>query len=359
MHKDDQMTPLQRLQAFMTGSPMDRLLAMPFLVTMSGQIRGIPHSVKRATAENEAGCQIDLYRRFGNDLTFVDYGLHGIGTQVGSKTNNAYDAVPALIEYAIEDIEGLDNLDKLDFSKALPENDPKCQRHLEAAKIIIGEIGTEVPCGVLITGPFSAAFSVAKPEMMLRALRKNPEGVHKLVRKCTDALKPIYKAFIQQGCMILFCEPMSSGSVLSHKNYVEFSKPYVSELMDWIKECGGMACYHICGETNKIFEEMANSGGTMMSVDNLADLRDVVARCGKILPIAGNVPPVEGLTHGTPEDVDKGVLKCVQDAYQSPCGYIIATGCDLSGTIPLENVEQFMASARKYGKWPVGPQNWE
>ena len=356
MHKDDKMTPNQRLQAFMTGAPMDRLLAIPVLVSMSGQICDMPHSEKRASAENEARCQIELYKRFGNDLTIVEYGLYGIGTALGSKTSNPHDSGPALIEFALEDV---NDLDKLDFSKTLPENDPKCQKHLEAAKIIRGEIGEEVSTAVLIPGPFSTAFSVLNPEKLLRALRKNPEGIHKLVRKCVDALKPVYKAFIEAGCLILFCEPMSSGSIISYKYYLEFSKPYVAEMMQWVTECGGMACYHICGDTSKIFEEMATSGGAMMSVDDRVSLADAVARCGSKLTILGNVPTVDCMILGTPDDVDKGVLKCIQDAYQSPCGYVLATGCDLSGHVPLENIEQFMASARKYGKFPVGPQNWE
>lgn len=356
MHKNDKMTPNQRLMAFMTGQPMDRILAIPAAVSMSGQFCGMTHKQKRATAESEARCQIECYKMMGNDLAIIEYGLHGIGTAIGSKTNDPENSGPALIEYALED---LDKLDELDFSLTHPDVDPKCQKHLEAAKIVIKEIGDEVPCAVLIAGPFSSANSVFNPEKLLRAMRKNPEGLHKLIRKCTDALKPIYKAFIDIGCMVFFCEPLSTCSIISYKNYLEFTKPYVAELMDWIHQCGGMACYHICGETNKILEEMAASGADMMSVDNSADMREVKERCGGKLPILGNVAPVDCFILGSREDVDKGVLKCIQDAYDSPCGYILASGCDLSGTVPLENIEQFMESARKYGKWPVGPQNWE
>ena len=32
MHKDDQMTPNERMEAFMTGKEMDRILTMPILV---------------------------------------------------------------------------------------------------------------------------------------------------------------------------------------------------------------------------------------------------------------------------------------------------------------------------------------
>ena len=34
MHELDQMTPNQRLNAFMTGQSMDRMLAMPVIVSM-------------------------------------------------------------------------------------------------------------------------------------------------------------------------------------------------------------------------------------------------------------------------------------------------------------------------------------
>lgn len=50
MHKDDQMTPNQRLQAFMTGQPMDRMLAIPVIVSMSGMACGMTHKEKRSSA---------------------------------------------------------------------------------------------------------------------------------------------------------------------------------------------------------------------------------------------------------------------------------------------------------------------
>lgn len=43
MHKEDQMTPNERLQAFMTGEEMDRILAMPILVSVAHRVYGITH----------------------------------------------------------------------------------------------------------------------------------------------------------------------------------------------------------------------------------------------------------------------------------------------------------------------------
>ncbi len=356
MHKHDQITPNERLTAFMTGKPMDRLLAIPVACSMSGLALGMTHKEKRSSAENEALAQIACYERFGNDLMVVEYGLHGVGAALGSKMSDPEDSVPAILSYALED---LNDVHTLDMSKLELKNDKAFQLHLEAAEIITQKIGHEVSTGVLISGPFTAAASIYKTENLLRATRKNPEQLHKLIDFCNEGLKMICREFIKKGCLILLCDPIASGTILNKKQYQEFVLPYTIELMKDIHEANGMVCYHICGDTTAIVEEMVKSGCDMMSIDNRVDLEYTKNKVGNKVPILGNVDPVETLILGTPEDVDNAVKACIQKAYDSPCGYILASGCDLSGSVPLENIDQFMTSARKYGKWPLDPNNFK
>lgn len=355
MHKNDKMTPNERLAAFMTGKPMDRILAMPVACSMSGLALGMTHKEKRSSALNEAKAQIACYERFGNDLTIVEYGLHGVGSALGSEMSDPEDSVPAIMKYVLED---LNDVDKLDMSKLELKNDKAFQLHLEAARIIMEKIGNEVPTGVLISGPFTAAASIYKTENLLRATRKNPEKLHQLIKFCNDALKMICREFIKAGVLILLCDPIASGTILNKKQYVEFVLPYTQELMKDIHEAKGMVCYHICGDTTSIVGEMVKSGCDMMSIDNRVDLAYTKQVVGDKVPILGNVDPVEILILGNTNDVDSAVKNCMQKAYDSPCGYILASGCDLSGAVPLENIDQFMASARKYGKWPLDPKNF-
>ena len=70
MHELDQMTPNQRLNAFMTGQSMDRMLAMPVIVSMSGDVCGMTHREKRSSPENEAKCQIDSITGRDKDCTY-------------------------------------------------------------------------------------------------------------------------------------------------------------------------------------------------------------------------------------------------------------------------------------------------
>ena len=350
------MTPNERLTAFMTGKSMDRALAIPVVCSMSGRAAGMTHKEKRSTALNEALAQVACYERFGNDLTFIEYGLHGVGIALGGKTSDPEDAVPATLEYALDD---LGNVDHLDMSRLELKNDLKFQKHIEAAKILIDKIGREAPTGVLISGPFTAASSVYSVDKLLRATRRNPEKLHKLIRFCGEALKMIYREFIQAGCMILFCDPIASGTILARKQYLDFVLPYTIDLMKFIHDNKGMACYHICGDTTPIVADMGTSGCDMISIDNGVDLAYAKKQIGGKMPLLGNVDPVEVLYLGTTEDVDRAVKKCFQKAYDSPCGYILASGCDINGNLPLENLDQFMSSARKYGKMPLNPGNFE
>lgn len=351
----DLMTPMERLGAFMTGKEMDRILAMPFICSMSGKCAGMTHKEKRATGRSEADCQIAAYKRFGNDLLIAEYGLHTIGKDLGSIMSDPEDSVPAIQQHILK---SLDDIDALDFSKTKLENSADFQKHLECAKILVEEMGKEVPTGALISGPFTAAASICPVEKLLKATRKQPELIHKLMRLCTDALKEVHNEFIAVGAMILFCEPIASGSLISAKEYREFVLPYTIELMENIHAHKGAVCYHICGDTNKIVPEMIHAKPDMISVDNRVDMTYAKEIVAPHMPLVGNVDPVEIMILGTPEAVDKAALNCIKKAYDSKNGYILATGCDLNGDIPLENLEAFMNAARKYGKMPVTPANW-
>lgn len=355
MHKDDQMLPLERLGAFMTGKPMDRILTVPVTCSMSGLAAGMTHREKRQTAESEARAQIACYERWGNDLLFSEYGLHGVGMALGTTMSDPEDAVPAIQEHILKD---LSLVNELDPSKLELENDVNFRKHLDATKILMDRVGNEVAICVLITGPFTAASSIYPIELLLRATRKHPEELHQLVRFCTDGLKKIYREFIKAGALILLCDPIASGTILNRKQYLEFVLPYTKELMQDIHDNQGMVCYHICGDTTSIFGDMVTSGCDMLSIDNRVDLAYTKEVAGNDVPIVGNVDPVKVLHLGTTEDVDQAVKECIQKGYDSPKGYILASGCDISGNLPLENLDQMMASARKYGKWPLDPENF-
>ena len=51
----------------------------------------------------------------------------------------------------------------------------------------------------------------------------------------------------------------------------------------------------------------------------------------------------------SPESINRYMAK----AYDSPCGYILSTGCDIPIGTTLENMDIMMEAFRYYGKMPV------
>lgn len=353
MHKADQMTPKERMAAFIKGEPIDRLPAAPFINSVGPKVTGMTLREVRERPENEALVQIECYRRFGNDNLSVDSGLHSVGISLGSKVSNPKTGASAIKEFALKD---LNDLESLDIERTIPSRDVKLKGHMIAAEILLEELSEEHNLGFSLHGPFTAASSVYSPEKLMVSIMRNPEGVHKLLRFTTEAIKGICKEFNKLGVSFSINDPVASGTIISAKHYIEFVLPYTKEIIDYIHGIGASVCYHICGDTTKILNEMVDTGTDFLSIDNTVDMEFAKNTVGNRVCLLGNVDPVDIIMLGTPKDVDEGVRSCLVKAYKNPCGYYVASGCDIPFDTPLENVEAFMNSVRKRGKWPLDPK---
>lgn len=330
------------------GEPIDRFPVVPFLSAIGPKLAGITMREARHDARKEAAFRIQNYRLLGQDGSGVDYGLHSIGIALGSTATDPENAWPNLTSYVLDDI---DKLNTLDIARAARENDPFLNRLYEAEERILEEIGDETG-GVdfSLCGPFTAAASIYPTSSLLRAVRRTPEKVHELMRFCTDAIKLVCSDFAALGAGFTLCDPVASGTILRKDDYLSFVFPYTRELVEHFHGLGCSVTYHICGNTTKILEPMVDTGVDVLSIDNIVDLEDTKRRVGDRICIAGNVAPVKIMLEGTPEDVEEGVKRCLDQAWDSPKGYVLATGCGIPNAAPAENVFRFMDAARKYGR---------
>jgi uroporphyrinogen decarboxylase len=154
------------------------------------------------------------------------------------------------------------------------------------------------------------------------------------------------------GCTPSLTDPMSSTTVISPRQFREFSYPYLKELIDYIHGRGKSVTLHICGKTNKIWEAMADAGADCISIDNDADLAEAKSAVGERVRIMGNVKPSETMLQGTPAEVRREVRECVTKAWDSPKGYIVASGCSLPTDTPFANIRAMMDAVAEIG-WPV------
>ena len=111
---------------------------------------------------------------------------------------------------------------------------------------------------------------------------------------------------------------------------------------------------HICGKTEAIWESIKELNISAFSLDNEVDIGEANRFFGDKIAVTGNIPPVDVIYNGSQEEIEESVRQCIEKAYDTPAGFVIAPGCNLPISTPIENVGCFMDAARKYGQYDFG-----
>lgn len=349
----DSMTPAERATALANGQDVDRLPVNPNIANGVARIYGCKISEFNTDAKVLAAAQIASYRRFGYDSIRIFTDLFPWAEAMGAKVKFPEDDTADLLEPAIEDISQIATLEPAD-----PYRDGRLPVQLEAMKYLVDEVGTEIGCSVGIVGAFTNAFFLLGVEKTLMAIHKNPEAVHQLCRVSLETSKAFAEAAIKIGMNPAISEPMSSCTVVSPKVFREFSLPYLQELVDFIKSKGKGAMIHVCGQTNKIWPDLAAMGIAGMSIDNVASISECKKAIGDQTKILGNVDPGGIMYSATPLDVRLKTLECIRDGYDSPKGYVVMSGCSLPVETPAANIQMMIDTTREVG-YPVNPDKVE
>lgn len=345
MHKDDQMTPLERALALEHGHPVDRMPIYMFADMIIPPMIGTSRRLAALNARLLADIQITAYRMFGCDSIGLAHGLHGLPISFGGKYLDIEHQSPVLIESPVKNIR---DLTMLDLDRVSLKNDLAASKAFEAAKILQDELGDEISCSMNFTAPFTVAAGMVGIEQFLVSLRKYPEHAHKVLQFVTDAQFKLASSFISEGIDISTSDPVAAGNIIGPKFYQQFAKPYAKQFSDRCRQMSGKAIgVHICGDTTKILEDVVDCGYSSFSIDNVVDLEVAKERIGDKIALLGNVDPSGVLYIGTPKDVRNAVRTCFQKAWNTKKGFMLCTGCDIVFGTPLENIEAFLNEGRK------------
>jgi len=346
----DNMTPLERAKGIAKGEMVDRLPCNPNVANGVARIYGCKISEFNSSARIIADAQIASYRRFGYDGVRLFTDLFPWAEAMGAKINFPLDNTADLAAPAIEDIGQINSLKSAD-----PYKDGRLPIHIEAMKYLIDELGQEVPCAGGIVGPFTNAFFLLGIEKMSKLFFTNPDVVHRACEVSLETCIRYAQAIIDVGLTPTISEPMSSCTVVSPKHFREFGEPYLKKLVQYINSKGKSVTMHICGKTEKIWEDIVAMGVAGFSVDNVVNLQKCKEQIGDRVKILGHVDPSAVMYAGTPTDVREAVIKCVQQAWDAPKGYVIMSGCSLPVETPFKNIEAMMDTAREIG-YPIDPK---
>ena len=180
-----------------------------------------------------------------------------------------------------------------------------------------------------------------------------------LVERAMDAYSEWSLELLRATCelihpdLVTFSGSVASMSVVSPTLYRRYALPWLQKATELAQGYGVFTQVHMCGRCRAALPMLAESGVDV--VDPLeappggdVSLAEVKQQYGEVFCLKGNVNTFETLARGTPEDVRAEVRQCIADAAAGG-GFILATGDQVPGDTPEENLVALVEAAWEYG----------
>ncbi len=214
---------------------------------------------------------------------------------------------------------------------------------IKAVRLLKQEVGDKAVVMGGIIGPYSIATSLLGPTHILKASYKKPDSVKPFLDLAEEAGTVLAKALIEAGAEIICIEDMmASMDMISPKIYRELTYPWEKRQIEALSV---PSILHICGKTNPIIEEMADTGAAIISVEPVVDVpdaKDKLKKFDRFIPLVGGADAVITLFSGSEDEVLRESLEAIEMGYD-----MLAPGCSIAPGSPLANLRAMVKAAEK------------
>lgn len=191
---------------------------------------------------------------------------------------------------------------------------------------------------VAARGPLVTAAHVRGLTEFLLDLKTEPEKAKKLLDITTETVIAWLKAQIQavptcEGIMVLD----DVVGFLSRKDYEVFAHPYLKAIFEAFP--GMIRVYHNDANILPFADLLPDTGLQVLNFSHTIGIKDLAEKTQGKICLMGNIPPLEVLAQGTPEDVRQAALACLEEAKQCDgLRLLLSAGGGVSPGTPGENV---------------------
>ena len=237
-------------------------------------------------------------------------------------------------------VESADEVDQIDLGEL--DRDPAVFAVRETARRAAQSFGSSAMVAVTQWGPFTTAGQMYGLDGFLRATITLPSAIVKMTDFAVKALKQYYGPLVEKKAigLISLADHSASSDLISRHAFAKYCLPPLIELIDWAKKRGVPTWLHICGNTADKWDLMIETGAACLSLDQKVDLTMAKQVCKGKVALAGNIDPVRVMDQGGIDEVMAAAKHCAEAA--GPDGFILTTGCEMTPTTPLGNVEAMM-----------------
>ncbi len=210
----------------------------------------------------------------------------------------------------------------------------------------IEDAGHIVPI-VAARGPLTVASHLLGVTDFLLGLKLESEYAHRLLRTTTTLVRDWLAAQAEalgtvEGILVLD----DIAGFLSPEDYLEFAHPYLEEIFGaWP---GVVRMFHNDTVNPACYRFLSKLGIDIFNFTHLQALGKVRNLVGPDMCLLGNVPPLEVLAQGTPEQVRAAAAECLRQ-HPSRRRFILSAGGGTSPGTPGANIAALLEAARAAG----------
>ena len=296
----DELTPLERGKRYFSGERVDRLPYGLVGVETGCSLYGVNPKEVLHSAELAMLVQKQIVEEFGVDSVGFGPDLKGIAEALGTEVYYPEHSICYVKTPILNDYRQLEKLKELSIY-----SQGRLPMILETLQKLKETYGETHPVSNAIAGPLSTAAAIRGTEAMLKDMKRNEENLHELLAFTVETnLKWVKHVWDRCEIKVSISDPVASGSLISHQNFLKFEKPYLKKLCEGIEKITGKKpSLHICGKTRAIWEDLKEIGISGFLLDNCENLEDFKNTVGDKIAISGNIDPTNAMRFGIPRDI--------------------------------------------------------
>ena len=197
---------------------------------------------------------------------------------------------------------------------------------------------------VAARGPMNiAGFLMTIPEFCV-AVKTDPDRVHRLLNKTTELvirwLEAQAEAAGEIGGILLLDDICG---FFSEEEYLEFAHPRLKRIFDHFSVPVKMFHNDNFGNRYTTFPHIADLGVNLFNFSFQAELGEAARLLGPKVAILGNLPPLELLTRGTPEEIAEAVNAQLENLPEG-CRLMLSAGGGASPGMPKGNLRAMLGA---------------
>jgi len=227
---------------------------------------------------------------------------------------------------------------------------------LETFKKAINEGKGKIAVAGLVWGPQHYGHVLLGVDKLLTSLYTHPKLLKKMLSDVNKWWIEWGKALIDLGVDAMWVGDdlgETKGLLMSPKHFREFELPLIREQIDTFRKKHVPVIFHSDGNITQIIGDVVQAGINALHPiqPNAMDLPGVKAAWGQKICVMGNLDSTLVLP-GSRDKLIEETKKCIRTAAPGG-GYIMASGNSILANTPLENIQTWVETTKKYGTYPI------